>query len=108
MRSRAGPVAALLTMGLVALDRILVYLAIHPYHNQIWGIFALAFTLLFAWRFVWNPTAARSRSWSTFGALSVFAYPLLAPFPPCSRSWPGSRSGAGDGPPGSRSGGWRR
>jgi hypothetical protein len=78
---RAGPVAALLTMGLVALDRILVYLAIHPYHNQIWGIFALAFTLLFGLAWLREP---RARTFLLFAALFVFgafAYPLALPFP---------------------------
>ena len=37
-----GAVGALLVMGLVPFNRILVYLVVQPFYNQIWGEFALA------------------------------------------------------------------
>jgi hypothetical protein len=78
---RAGPVAALFVMGLVGLDRILVYLAIHPYHNQIWGVFALAFTLLFGLAWLRNPRPGTAVLFAALFAFGAFAYPLALPFP---------------------------
>src|SRR3954469_19861479 len=66
--------AALLALFVVALDRIVVYVGIHPYFNQTWAYFALPFVLLFAAR----GGAALA---ALFLALAVFTYPLLLPFP---------------------------
>ena len=46
---------ALLVMGLVPFNRILVYLVVQPFYNQIWGEFALAFILLFGFWFLREP-----------------------------------------------------
>ena len=76
-----GTGAALLAMGLVALDRIVVRLAVDPFYNQLWALFALPFVLVVGWRFVREPTRGGAALLVIFLALAAFAYPLLAPFP---------------------------
>lgn len=77
----AGAVGALLAMALVGLDRIMLYLALGPFYNQIWGLFSLPFILLFGFRFLQEPTAATGTLAAVFLALGAFAYPLMLPFP---------------------------
>ncbi len=77
----APPAAALAGLGLVAASRIIPNLALEPYYNQIWGLFSLPFLLLLGWRFLWEPDRGTFALLLVFAALSVFAYPLLAPFP---------------------------
>jgi hypothetical protein len=70
-----APVAAgLIALFVVALDRIVVYVGIHPYFNQTWAYFALPFVLLFLAR-------GSAGLAALFLALAVFTYPLLLPFP---------------------------
>jgi hypothetical protein len=76
-----GMGAALLAMGLVAVDRIVIRLAVDPYYNQLWALFALPFVLVVGWRFVREPTRGGAALLAAFLALAAFAYPLLAPFP---------------------------
>ncbi|MDQ3609690.1 MAG: hypothetical protein M3459_12440, partial [Actinomycetota bacterium] len=73
--------AALAVTFLVPLDRIVVHLAIHPFYNQLWGLFTLPFTLLFGWRFLQDPGRRTLAPLVLFALLGVFAYPLLLPFP---------------------------
>jgi hypothetical protein len=73
--------AALAVTFLVPLDRIVVHLAIHPFYNQLWGLFTLPFTLLFGWRFLQDPGRRTLAPLGLFALLGVFAYPLLLPFP---------------------------
>ena len=73
--------AALAGLGFVAASRIIPNLALEPYYNQLWGLFSLPFVLLFGWRFLWEPDRGTFALLLAFAALSVFAYPLLAPFP---------------------------
>ena len=77
----APAAAALLAMGLVAVDRIVFHLALSPFYNQIWGLFSLPFVVLFGWRFLWEPGRAALVLVIGFTALSGLAYPLLVPFP---------------------------
>lgn len=77
----APAAAALLAMGLVAVDRIVFHLALSPFYNQLWGLFSLPFVVLFGWRFLWAPSRAALALLAGFVALSVLAYPLLLPFP---------------------------
>lgn len=77
----AGALAAAAVAMLVPLDRIAVYVAIHPYYNQLWGLFALPFVFLLGWQALREPGR---RAWAALGlfvALALFAYPLLLPFP---------------------------
>jgi hypothetical protein len=76
-----GSGAALLAMGLVALDRIVVRLAFDPFYNQLWALFALPFVLVLGWRFVREPSRGTGVLLVLFLALAAFAYPLLTPFP---------------------------
>src|SRR5213080_3028335 len=70
-----APVAAgLLVLFAVGLDRIVLYVGIHPFFNQTWALFALPFTLLFIAR---GPPALAV----LFSAFALFTYPLLLPFP---------------------------
>ena len=70
-----APVAVgLLVLFAVGLDRIVLYVGIHPFFNQTWALFALPFTLLFIAR---GPPALAV----LFTAFALFTYPLLLPFP---------------------------
>lgn len=77
----AGALAAAAVAMLVPLDRIAVYVAIHPYYNQLWGLFALPFVFLFGWRALREPGRRAFATLGLFVALALFAYPLLLPFP---------------------------
>ena len=77
----AGPAAALAGMALVGVDRILFRLAIDPFYNQLWGLAALPFLLLFGWRYLHEPSRRSLVLFGLFGAIEAFAYPLLVPFP---------------------------
>jgi hypothetical protein len=77
----ASLAAALAVTFLVPLDRIVVHLAIHPFYNQLWGLFTLPFTLLFGWRFLQDPGRRTLAPLGLFALLGVLAYPLLLPFP---------------------------
>lgn len=77
----APATAALLAMGLVAVDRIVFDLALAPFYNQLWGLFSLPFVLLFGWRFLWEPSRRALALLVGFAALLGLAYPLLVPFP---------------------------
>ena len=68
-------------MGLVGLDRLVAHLALHPYHNQLWGTLALPLMLLFGWRFLAAPDVRVGVLFALFLVLGVLAYPLMALFP---------------------------
>ena len=76
-----GALPAAAAALLVPLDRIAVYVAIHPYYNQTWGMFALPFVLLAGWRALVAPSRGAFALLGIFLALALFAYPLLLPFP---------------------------
>jgi hypothetical protein len=78
---RAPPWVALGILFLVPLDRIMVYVTIHPYYNELWGQFALPFTLLAGWRYLRGPTRASAALFAMFLLLGLLAYPLMLPFP---------------------------
>ena len=77
----AGPRATVLTMGLVGLDRAVAYLALHPYHNQLWGTMALGPILLFGLRLIERPTPRDAVLFAGFLLLGLAAYPLMVLFP---------------------------
>jgi hypothetical protein len=77
----AGPVLAVATMGIASLDRVVPYVAVHPYYNQLWGTFALPFILAFGFLFLREPTRRWGSLFVLFAAIGVFAYPLMLPFP---------------------------
>lgn len=78
---RAGWLAALGVMALVPLDRILTYLTVQPFYNQIWGVFTMALILLFGLLHLRSPSRGSLALLAGFTALGAFAYPLMLPFP---------------------------
>lgn len=78
---RARWLVALAAMGLVGADRILLYVTMHPYYNQLWGSFALPFILMFGWWFLTRPSRRSLGLFALFGAIGGFAYPLMLAFP---------------------------
>jgi hypothetical protein len=77
----AGPVLAVATMGIASLDRVLLYVTVHPYYNQLWGTFALPFILAFGFLFLRDPSRRWGALFLLFSTIGVFAYPLMLPFP---------------------------
>jgi hypothetical protein len=77
-----GAVAA---MALVGLDRMVLHTIMHPYFNQTWGFFTLAFATVLAWTAVGDGGRMRTRGGVglllLFLAIGAFAYPLAAPIP---------------------------
>ncbi|MGI8411730.1 MAG: hypothetical protein ACR2LV_03285 [Solirubrobacteraceae bacterium] len=78
---RAPPWVALLVALIVPLDRIVMYVAIHPYYNELWGQFTLPFMLLTGWRYLSAPSRRSAALFALFGVLCLLAYPLVIPFP---------------------------
>ncbi len=78
---RAPPWVALLALFVVPLDRIVMYVTIHPYYNELWGQFSLPFILLFGWRFLVTPDRRSAALLLLFLILGLLAYPLMVPFP---------------------------
>lgn len=78
---RVSVFAATLVMAFTSLDRVVLYVAVHPYYNQLWGLFTLPFILLFGFRFLARSSARDGALALLFGALGAFAYPLMLPFP---------------------------
>lgn len=78
---RAGWLASLGVMALVPLDRILTYLTVQPFFNQIWGVFALSLILAFGLLHLRSPTRGSAALFLGFLALGGFAYPLMLPIP---------------------------
>jgi hypothetical protein len=78
---RAPPAAGVLVMALVGLSGAVTYLALHPYHNQLWGAVALGPTLLFALRFMQGPNRRDGALLAAFLFLGLAAYPLMVIFP---------------------------
>jgi hypothetical protein len=71
----------LLVVFLLPLDRIAMYVTIHPYYNELWGQFTLPFVLLFGWRYLNEPSRRDAVLFALFAVLCLLAYPLVAPFP---------------------------
>lgn len=73
-------------MALAGLDREALHTVLNPYFNQIWGFFALPFTLVLGWWMV-QPALGRGQRQAAvllfvlFAAVLVLAYPLAAPIP---------------------------
>ena len=77
----AGPLLAVAAMGLAPLDRVVSYVTVHPYYNQLWGTFALPFIIAFGFMFLREPSRRWGALFLLFAMIGVFAYPLMLPFP---------------------------
>ncbi|HEU4978868.1 MAG TPA: hypothetical protein VFT42_08245, partial [Solirubrobacteraceae bacterium] len=78
---RAPPWAALVALGLVGIDRMVLHTVVHPYYNQTWGFFALPFALVLSWWAAVERTRGGLLLLALFLALCAFAYPLALPIP---------------------------
>jgi hypothetical protein len=77
----AGRWPSLLAMGLVPLDRLLIYITDHPFYNQVWGLFALPFVLTFGLLYLRAPDRRSLALFLLFAVLGGLAYPLMLAFP---------------------------
>jgi hypothetical protein len=71
----------LLVAALAGLDFVLLHVTLHPYWNQLWGLAAFPFALLFAWFAIANRDARATGLFVLVLALGAFAYPLMLPYP---------------------------
>ncbi|MBV9310826.1 MAG: hypothetical protein JOZ73_08335 [Solirubrobacterales bacterium] len=78
---RAPPWVALAVLLLVGIDRIVLYVTIHPYYNELWASFTLPFILLLGWRYLSSPSRVTAAMFALFTALGLLVYPLMLPFP---------------------------
>jgi hypothetical protein len=72
---------ALLAMFLAPLERMIVFVTIHPFYNEVWGQFTLPFILLTGRRFLIDPDRRSAVLFLGCAALGLLAYPLMLPFP---------------------------
>jgi len=77
----AGAWAAGAAMGLVGLNRMTLFTAMHPYFNQMWGYMALPFAIVLAWYVVRRRSRGGLLLFASFLGVLVFAYPLAMPIP---------------------------
>jgi hypothetical protein len=77
----AAPAAGLAAMAAVALDRIVVYLGIHPFHNQIWGLMLLPLLLVLGLEYLRRPARGTGAALLLVATVGLFAWPLMAPIP---------------------------
>lgn len=78
---RAPPWISLAALFLVGIDRIVVYVTVQPFYNELWATFTLPFILLTGWRYLTEPGRATAAAFVLFAALGLLVYPLLLPFP---------------------------
>jgi hypothetical protein len=78
---RLSLAGGLLVCGIAALNAMTLYLALHPYWNQLWGLALMPFTLLFAWLAVADRDVRASVLFVLTGTLAGLAYPLALPYP---------------------------
>jgi len=77
----AGPWGAAAAMGLVGLNRIELFTAMHPYFNQTWGYVTTPFAIVLAWHVVRRRTLGGVMLFAAFIGVLAFAYPLALPVP---------------------------
>jgi hypothetical protein len=77
----AGPWAALAALAAFPLNRMIVYIADHPYYNEAWGMFALPFILTLGLLWLRRPSRRGFALFALFAVLGACAYPLMLLFP---------------------------
>ncbi|HEY8865459.1 MAG TPA: hypothetical protein VIM22_00885, partial [Solirubrobacteraceae bacterium] len=78
---RASAAAAAAAMVVAALDQMVFHLALHPYWNQLWGMFTLPFSIVAAQIWVSDRNRLSTLFFAAFLLVGILAYPLMAPFP---------------------------
>jgi hypothetical protein len=77
----AGPWASIAALAALPLNRMMVYIADHPYYNQTWGLFALPFILTLGMLWLRQPSRRLLGLLLLFAAIGACAYPLMLVFP---------------------------
>lgn len=77
----AGLAGATIVVVMVGLDRVALYSTMHPYFNQAWGFFTLAYALTLAYWLTRERTRRVAALLALFLAVGAFAYPLAVPIP---------------------------
>lgn len=73
--------AASVVVGVVGLNAALLYLAFHPYWNQLWGMAAFPFALVFGWFAIADRDPRAVALLALTLVLAALAYPLMLPYP---------------------------
>ena len=61
---RAPPWISLAALFLVGIDRIVVYVTVQPFYNELWATFTLPFILLTGWRYLTEPGRATAAAFA--------------------------------------------
>ncbi|MBA3328815.1 MAG: hypothetical protein H0T43_11000, partial [Solirubrobacterales bacterium] len=77
----AGAWTAAVVLGLLGLNRMVLHTGMHPYFNQTWGYFALAFAIVLAWVAVRQRSLPAAALAAAFLFVLALAYPLALPIP---------------------------
>ena len=77
----AGLAGATVVVAMAGLNRVALYSTMHPYFNQAWGFFTLAFALALAYWLTRERTRRTAALLALFLAVGAFAYPLAVPIP---------------------------
>jgi hypothetical protein len=77
----AGLWAAACAMGLVGLNRIVLFTTMHPYFNQTWAFMATPFAIVLAWHLARRRSRGGLALFAAFIVVAAFAYPLALPIP---------------------------
>ena len=77
----AGAGIAAIAMGIAVLDQQVFHVAVHPYYNQMWGLFTLPFSIVLGHAWVEDRSRATFALFALMTVLGAFAYPLMLPFP---------------------------
>lgn len=72
---------AAVAAAVAILDQRVLHLPMHPYYNQLWGLFTLPFSLVFAQLWVEERSRRMLALLALFTLMGALAYPLMLPFP---------------------------
>ncbi|MEX2195834.1 MAG: hypothetical protein WD844_11160 [Thermoleophilaceae bacterium] len=78
---RAGVGVAAVAAAVAILDQRVLHLPMHPYYNQLWGLFTLPFSLVFAHLWFEERSRQMLALLVLFTLMGALAYPLMLPFP---------------------------
>lgn len=73
--------AAAVAAAVAVLDRRVLHLPMHPYYNQLWGLFTLPYSIAFAHLWLRERTWRAGALTGLFTLTGALAYPLMLPFP---------------------------